>query len=179
MSEMLAGTPAESVVRKSLLVECSREHAFQIFTEHMGQWWPATHHVGDTPFRDVIVEPRTGGRWYEIDVQERQGAWGHVLAWEPPHRVVLSWHLNTKFAFDPDLGRASEIHVRFVAEAPTKTRMEFEHRGLERHGEGYQALRDMLDNGWVTVLAEFVKAAETHTGIPAVAGQATVEGRAP
>jgi uncharacterized protein YndB with AHSA1/START domain len=179
MADMPAGATAESAVKKSLLVDCSREHAFRIFTERMGQWWPATHHVGDTPFRDIIVEPHAGGRWYEIDVKERQGAWGHVLAWEPPHRVVLSWHLNTKFAFDPDLARASEIHVRFVAEGPTRTRLEFEHRAIERHGEGYQALRDMLDNGWVSVLAEFAKAAERHTGIPADAGQTSVGGCTP
>jgi hypothetical protein len=57
--------------------------------------------------------------------------------------------------------------------------LEFEHRAIERHGEGYQALRDMLDNGWVSVLAEFVKSAETHTGTPPVVGQASVDGRAP
>jgi uncharacterized protein YndB with AHSA1/START domain len=179
MPDLSTGAAAGSAVKKSLLVECSREHAFRIFTEHMGQWWPATHHVGDTPFRDIIVEPRTGGRWYEIDVKEKQGAWGHVLAWEPPDRVVLSWHLNTKFAFDPDLARASEIHVRFVAQSPTKTRLEFEHRAIERHGEGYEALRDMLDNGWVGVLAEFVKTAETPAATPTVAEQASVQGRAP
>ncbi len=76
MSDMLTPATAESVVRKCLLVECSREHAFRIFTEHMGHWWPATHHVGDTPFRDVIVEPRTGGRWYEIDVKGETGRMG-------------------------------------------------------------------------------------------------------
>ncbi len=93
--------------------------------------------------------------------------------------MVLSWHLNTKFAFDPDLARASEIHVRFVAESATKTRLECEHRAIERHGEGYQALRDMLDNGWISVLAEFVKAAETPTGTPAVVGLASAGGRSP
>jgi uncharacterized protein YndB with AHSA1/START domain len=179
MADVPMGAAAASVVKKSLLVACSQEHAFRIFTEHMGRWWPATHHVGDTPFRDVIVEPRTGGRWYEIDVKERQGAWGHVLAWEPPHRVVLSWHLNAKFAFDPELARASEIHVQFVPAGTGQTRLEFEHRGIERHGEGYQALRDMLDNGWVTVLAEFAKAAEAPARGPASAGRASADAGAP
>jgi uncharacterized protein YndB with AHSA1/START domain len=170
MSEVRMQEVATSVVRKTLLLECSQEHAFRVFAQRMGQWWPADHHIGAAPFRDIIVEPCTGGQWYEIDTDERRGAWGSVLAWEPPHRLVLSWHLNTKFQFDPDMARASELHLLFVSLADRQTRVEFEHRGIERHGEGYQELRDRLDRGWVGILELFVKMARESAPPPMAPG---------
>jgi uncharacterized protein YndB with AHSA1/START domain len=147
--------PSSSVVRKSLLLNCSQEQAFRVFTEKMGRWWPASHHTGSLPFRDIVVEPRAGGHWYEIDTEDTAGQWGHVLAWEPPQRVVLSWHLDTKFKYQTELARASEIDIRFFAAGPAQTRMEFEHRHIERHGEGFEALRDTLDNGWPAILEAY------------------------
>jgi uncharacterized protein YndB with AHSA1/START domain len=159
MSQKPASASPGAVVRKTLVVDCAPEHAFAVFTRNMGRWWPATHHVGATPFRDVIVEPRSGGRWYEINAEDEEGQWGHVLAWEPPQRVVLSWHLGTTFAYDPDLAHASELDIRFHAAGDNRTRVEFEHRHIERHGEGYEKLRDVLDGGWVGILDEFAKRA--------------------
>ena len=149
-----------AVVRKSLLLECSREHAFRVFTQNMGRWWPATHHVGAQPFRDIVIEPKTGGRWYEIDTQDQEGQWGHVLAWEPPQRVVLSWHLDASFTYHTDLARTSEIDIRFHPEEQNRTRIEFEHRHIERHGAGHEKLRDVLDGGWVSILEEYRKLAQ-------------------
>jgi uncharacterized protein YndB with AHSA1/START domain len=159
MSESPASVLPVAVVKKTLLVNCARDHAFAVFTANMGRWWPATHHVGALPFRDIIVEPRSGGRWYEVNSQDDEGQWGHVLAWEPPQRVVLSWHLGTTFAFDPELGHASELDVRFHPVGTGQTRVEFEHRHIERHGEGYEKLRDLLDGGWVSILEEYAKLA--------------------
>jgi uncharacterized protein YndB with AHSA1/START domain len=169
MSDTPVSAACGAVVKKSLLLNCSRDHAFQVFTQSMGRWWPASHHVGSTPFRDVLIEPRAGGRWYEINVEDEQGLWGHVLAWDPPRRVVLSWHLDTTFTFNPDLARASELEIRFQTLAPNKARVLLEHRQIERHGDGYEKLRAMLDGGWVRVLEEFAKfadpvAAEVPTG---------------
>jgi uncharacterized protein YndB with AHSA1/START domain len=155
-----AGNPTVAAVRKTLSLACPVDHAFAVFTKKMGKWWPATHHVGDVPFKDIYIDPHEGGRWYEINANGERGEWGHVLAWEPPRLVVLSWHLDAKYQYHADLERASEIEIRFIEEGLSRTRMEFTHRHLERHGEGYQDLRDRLDGGWTGVMAEFQKLAE-------------------
>lgn len=157
-----AGTAAETapettVVRKSLEVRAGIEHAFRVFTQRMGDWWPPTHHIGKADFEAVILEPRAGGRMYERSADGVECAWGTVLAWEPPQRVVFSWHLQPDWTFHPDMARASEVEVRFIAEGERKTRVEMEHRHLERHGEGWQQLRTGIDSpgGWTAVLDAF------------------------
>jgi len=166
MPQSPASASPGAVVRKTLVVNCPRDHAFRVFTANMGRWWPATHHVGALPFRDVIIEPRPGGRWYEIDTQDNEGQWGTVLAWEPPGRVVLSWHLDTKFTFQEELARASELDIRFHEMGAQQTRIEFEHRHIERHGEGHEKLRDALDGGWVSILDEYTKLAQSGATAP-------------
>ena len=166
MSDIPESAACGAVVKKSLVLNCSRDHAFQVFTQNMGRWWPATHHVGNTPFRDVLIEPRARGRWYEINVNDEQGLWGYVLAWEPTRRLVLSWHLDTTFTFNPDLDRASEIEIGFHQLGKNQVRVEFEHRHIERHGAGYEKLRDMLDGGWVGILEEFTRCAEPGVAAP-------------
>jgi len=161
MSHLPAGAPPGAVVNKTLLLDCPRDHAFRVFTENMGRWWPATHHVGEQPFRDIVIEQRSGGRWYEIDTRDQEGQWGTVLVWAPPSRVVLSWHLDTTFTYQAELSRASELDISFHEMGPRRTRVEFEHRHIERHGEGYEKLRDELDGGWVTILEEFARLAQS------------------
>ena len=163
MSHLPASATPSAVVNKTLLLHCSRDHAFRVFTQNMGRWWPATHHVGNVPFRDILIEPRTGGRWYEISAEGAEGMWGQVLKWDPPRRVLLSWHLDTTFTFNPDLARASELDISFHALGENEVRVEFEHRHIERHGDGYEKLRDLLDGGWDGVLAEFAKLADPTT----------------
>jgi uncharacterized protein YndB with AHSA1/START domain len=160
MSDTPASAAPGAVVRKTLLLNCARDHAFHVFTQNMGRWWPETHHVGNVPFRDILIEPRGGGRWYEINAKDEEGLWGHVLRWEPPRRIVLSWHLDTTFKFNPDLAQASELDISFHAMTGNKVRVEFEHRHIERHGEGFEKLREVLDGGWVGVLGEFAKCAD-------------------
>ena len=151
----------EAVVRKSVRVAVSVERAFSVFVEQMETWWPPAHHIGEEPFEAIFVEPRVGGRWYERDGKGNACDWGQVLAWDPPHRVSFSWHLGPDWNFDADLAKASEVEIRFTAEGPGSTFVELEHRGLERHGEGYERLREMLDSpdAWSTTLAEFANKA--------------------
>jgi uncharacterized protein YndB with AHSA1/START domain len=87
--------------------------------------------------------------------------WGRVLAWEPPHRVVLSWHIDCHWHYDPDPARASEVEVRFTAEGPDRTRVELEHRNLERHGAEAAELRESVSSpgGWPGLLEMFAEAA--------------------
>ncbi|MCU1682419.1 MAG: hypothetical protein JWQ81_3158 [Amycolatopsis sp.] len=133
-------------VRKTITVACGQARAFQVYTEGFGTWWPRQHSIGEAAQSDVVLEPKVGGRWYEIGVDGSECDWGTVLAYEPPSRVVLTWQLNGDWAYDPDVSHASEIEVRFIAEGPAATRVELEHRGFERHGEGAESVRSGVDS---------------------------------
>lgn len=163
----MQNTIGEAVVRKSVRVAVPIDHAFRVFVEQMETWWPATHHIGKTPFEAIFVEPRVGGRWYERDVEGKLCDWGKVLAWDPPHRVTFSWHVgpghdSPDWVCDPDPAKASEVEIRFTAEGPRATLVELEDSKLERHGEGYQQLREIFDGpgAWSGILALYAKAAE-------------------
>jgi hypothetical protein len=150
-----------ATVKRTLRVNVPIDFAFRILTQKMGAWWPATHHIGKTPFTAIVIEPHAGGRWFERDIAGAECEWGRVLLWEPPKQVVLSWHLQADFHYDPDISRASEVSFKFFSEGAAATRVEFEHRHLERHGEGWQNLRISVDSpgGWTAVLAGFEEAA--------------------
>jgi len=151
----------ESVTRV-VTVRAAQQHAFKVFTAGFTTWWPASHHIGGAELAEVVLEQQEGGRWYERGVDGSECDWGTVLAYDPPHRVLLSWHLNGEWAYDPDPAKASEVEVRFVAEGPDVTRVELEHRHLERHGGTWQALRDGVssDGGWADLLRGFAATAE-------------------
>jgi uncharacterized protein YndB with AHSA1/START domain len=163
----MSNTVEETVVRKSVRVQVPIERAFSVFVEQMETWWPATHHIGEKPFETIFVEPRVGGRWYERDVAGNLNDWGTVLAWDPPYRVTFSWHVGPghdqpDWVCDPDVAKASEVEIRFSAEGPATTLVELEHSKLERHGEGYQKLREIFDGpgAWQEILVRFAKAAQ-------------------
>lgn len=141
-------------IRKQLVVEAPAERAFRVFTEMGGVWWPKEHHIGKSPLKDVVIEPKASGRWYERMEDGSECDWGRVLAWEPPRRVLLAWQLNMKFEFDPNL--VTEVEVRFTAEGPKRTRVDFEHRNLERFGAGALDTCRMMDNGWGGILEQYV-----------------------
>jgi uncharacterized protein YndB with AHSA1/START domain len=149
-----------SAVHKSITVAAPRQRAFEVFTAQLGSWWPKDYHIGQAAMADFIIEPRSGGRWYELGVDGSQCDTGRVLAFEPPERLVLAWHLNAQWQFDPDPAHASEVEVRFIAEGPSHTRVELEHRGFERHGAGADAVRGSIggDMGWTHVLELFARA---------------------
>lgn len=145
-------------VKKSLVVDAPQETAFRVFTADMTRWWPlASHKVGKVEAREAIVEPRAGGRWFERGVDGSECEWGKVLVWEPPSRIVLSWDLDSRWQYDASLG--TEVEVRFVAEG-RKTRVELEHRKLERFGEAAEQMRGALggEGGWQALLDAFARA---------------------
>jgi uncharacterized protein YndB with AHSA1/START domain len=152
----------EAVVRKTVKVNVSVARAFSVFVENMEAWWPATHHIAANPFQAIFVESRKGGRWFERDAQGNDCQWGYVLAWDPPHKVTLSWHLGPDWKFNPDVAHASEVEIRFTAESPSATLVELTHSGFERHGAGYEQLVATMNGpgAWDTTLAEYAKATE-------------------
>ena len=153
---MRAITPAP--VRKSVFVKAQPQRAFEVFTSGIGRWWPPSHHIGKAGMQDAIIEPRAGGRWYERGVDGSECEWGRVLAWEPPQRVVLAWQLNADWQFDPHL--VTEVEVRFTPEGEG-TRVDLEHRNLERFGERADTVRGQIDaeGGWGLILQNFADAA--------------------
>lgn len=154
-------------VFKSVRVKAPIERAFSVFVERMETWWPATHHIGDTPFEAIFIEPRVAGRWYERNAKGELCDWGTVLAWDPPNMVRLSWHVgpghdSPEWKADPDIAKASEVEIRFTAEDEGTTLVELTHSKIERHGEGAEQLRELFDGpgAWVTILELFARKVE-------------------
>jgi uncharacterized protein YndB with AHSA1/START domain len=107
---------ANAVVSRTITVRASQEHAFQVFTEHFGSWWPKEYSIGEADMADFVLEPKVDGRWYEVGVDGTKCETGRVTAYEPPDRLVLAWHLDDSWRYDPDPAHASEVEVRFIAE---------------------------------------------------------------
>jgi uncharacterized protein YndB with AHSA1/START domain len=154
---------AATSVHTSVVVEAPIERAFSVFTDEIGSWWPAEHHIIEAELAEMVFEPREGGHVYDRGVDGSECHWARVLAYEPPDRIVLSWDINTQWQIETDPAKTSEVEVRFVAEAPDRTRVELEHRNLDRHGEGWEQMRDSVGspNGWsanLQLLADAVKA---------------------
>jgi uncharacterized protein YndB with AHSA1/START domain len=153
-------TPATTPpLRGTVTVAVPVEQAFRVFTDSFTTWWPAEYHIGQVDMAEAVLEPREGGRWYERGVDGSQCDWGRVLAWEPPHRLVVTWQINGQWRYDPDPDHASEIEVRFTADGPARTMVELEHRLLERLIGG-QTIHDTIrgGGGWTAVLEQFAKA---------------------
>jgi uncharacterized protein YndB with AHSA1/START domain len=149
-------------VRKVMSVRASQAVAWRVFTEKMGTWWPlANYKIGKASAVDAVVEPHVGGRWYERGDDGSTCQWGSVLAWEPPSRLVLSWDITADWQYDPLL--KTEIEVRFVADGKDATRVELEHRRLDRYGSRRDEMRHIFETGgdWGRLLAMFAaRAAE-------------------
>ena len=143
-------------VRKSILVNTTKAHAFDVFAKRFDAWWPRDHHIGKSAMTEAVIEPREGGRWFEKGEDGSECEWGRVLAWEPPDRLVLSWTINGKFQVDDTV--ESEVEVRFLAESANRTRVELEHRIAASDAS---ALREAVDSarGWGSLLEIYAKKA--------------------
>jgi uncharacterized protein YndB with AHSA1/START domain len=157
---MTTMTVHDILVRKSIVVEAPREHVFRTFTERIDTWWPRSHHIGDREAFTAILEPRPGGRWLERADDGSECQWGHVIDWQPPERVLLAWELDHEWKYKA--GLATEVEVRFIAEAPARTRVELEHRKLHRYGDKAEMMRVIFegDNAWAQMLKAMKEGAE-------------------
>ena len=148
---------AETSIGASVVVAAPIERAFSVFTKDFGRFKPREHNLLQAEIAETVFEPRVGGHLYDRGVDGSECRWARVLAYEPPHRVLFSWDISPQWQLESDLGKTSEVEVRFVAEAPDRTRVELEHRNLERHGEGWESVRDGVagDEGWPLYLSRF------------------------
>src|ERR1700722_6301924 len=151
-------------VRKKLIVKASQARAFEVFTSGMSRWWPATHSLLKSPLKESVLEPRAGGRWYAVGEDGFSCENGNVIAWKPPHELVLAWQINAEWQYDPKL--VTEVEVKFVAESAGTTRIELEHRYLERMGENAAKARSAVDsaNGWGAIIEAFRICVENRQG---------------
>ncbi len=146
-----------TAVRLSIVVEATVEKAFAVFTEDFGRFKPPEHNLLGTEIAETVFETRVGGHLYDRGVDGSECRWARVLAYEPPHRVVFSWDIGPSWQVEADPDKTSEVEVRFVAETPTRTRVELEHRKLDRHGDGWQGVGQAVgsDGGWPLYLQRF------------------------
>lgn len=163
-------------VSKSITVNAEIERAFRVFAEDIDTWWPRSHHIGKQPLQKQVIEPRAGGRCFGREADGTECVWGRVLVWEPPQRLVLAWQIDANWQFEPDTNKASEVEVRFTAEAGGATRVDLEHRYLERHGIGAERIRTAVDapGGWAGLMQLYARIAPTYH--PAVAPLALIFG---
>jgi uncharacterized protein YndB with AHSA1/START domain len=148
---------AETSVRTSIVVEAPIERAFSVFTDGFGSFKPPEHNMLAVEIAETVFEPRVGGHLYDRGVDGSECRWARVLAYEPPNRVVLSWDISPQWQIETDLEKTSEVEVQFISETPERTRVELEHRHLDRHGEGWEQERDGVaaPDGWPLYLQRF------------------------
>lgn len=148
---------AAEVVHKDIVVDAPLERAFSVFTQRFGDFKPREHNLLQAPIVETAFEPRVGGHIYDRAADGSECRWARVLAYEPPNRVVFSWDIGPTWQLESDPANASEVEVRFVAEGPERTRVELEHRHLDRHGPGWEGIREGVDGdgGWPLYLTRY------------------------
>jgi uncharacterized protein YndB with AHSA1/START domain len=150
---------AAPVVRRQIVVEAPIDKAFAVFTERFGDFKPPEHNLLAAPIAETVFEPRVGGHIYDRGTDGSECRWARVLVYEPPHRVVFSWDIGPTWQVETEPENTSEVDVRFVAESPERTRVELEHRNIDRHGPGWAGVRDGVagDAGWPLYLSRYAE----------------------
>jgi uncharacterized protein YndB with AHSA1/START domain len=146
-----------AVVRRQIVVEAPLEQAFAAFTERFGDFKPPEHNLLGVPIAETVFEARVGGHIYDRGEDGTECRWARVLAYDPPERVVFSWDISPQWQLVTEPANASEVEVRFIPETPDRTRVELEHRHIDRHGPGWPAVSDGVggDAGWPLYLTRY------------------------
>jgi uncharacterized protein YndB with AHSA1/START domain len=155
----LSPEATETSVRSSIVVAAPIDRAFSVFTEGIGSWFPSEYNLLDVEIAERVFEPREGGHVFDRGADGSECHWARVLAYEPPERVVISWDIGPQWQIEDDPEKTSEVEVRFISEASDRTRVELEHRNLDRHGEGWESERDGVgsEGGWPLYLQRFAE----------------------
>jgi uncharacterized protein YndB with AHSA1/START domain len=144
-------------VRHDVVVNAPLDKAFRVFTERFGDFKPREHNLLSVPIAETVFEPRVGGHIYDRGEDGSLCKWARIMAFEPPNRVVFSWDIGPTWQIETDPSRTSEVEVRFTAESDDRTRVELEHRHIERHGDGWQSVAAGVDGdaGWPLYLGRY------------------------
>jgi uncharacterized protein YndB with AHSA1/START domain len=147
-----------TTVRRQVVVNAPIDEAFKVFTERFGDFKPREHNLLRAPIAKTVFEPRVGGNIYDRAVDGSECRWARILAFDPPDRVVFSWDISPRWQLETNRELTSEVEVCFFAETPERTRVELEHRNLDRHGMGWESVRDAVDTeaGWPLYLQRYV-----------------------
>ena len=150
----------DTSVRSEVVVNAPIDRAFSVFTEKFDRIKPREHNMLGCDIAESVFEPKVGGRVYDRGVDGSECQWARVLAFEPPDRIVFTWDINPYWQIETDLDKTSEVEVRFIAESPDRTRVELEHRNLERHGDGWRGMAEGVrgGDGWPLYLDRFASA---------------------
>lgn len=146
----------DAVVRREIVVDAAIDKAFSTFVERFGDFKPKEHNLLGSPIVRTTFDPEVGGHVYDVAEDGSECRWARVLAYEPPHRVVVSWDISPSWQIESDPAHASEVEVRFWPEGSDRTRVELEHH-LDRHGEGWEGVREGVDGdaGWPLYLERY------------------------
>ena len=146
-----------AVVRKQIVVDAPQERAFDVFTRRLGDFKPREHNLLAAPITETVFEPKVGGNIYDLGEDGSECRWARILAYEPPSRVVFSWDIGPTWQLEDEPENTSEVEVRFVAESADRTRVELEHRNIDRHGPGWEAVHEGVDGeaGWPLYLDRY------------------------
>jgi uncharacterized protein YndB with AHSA1/START domain len=155
----------QTSIRTEVVVDAAQDRAFKLFTEQFDKIKPREHNMLGVDIAESVLEPQAGGRVYDRGVDGSECQWGRVLVCEPPERIVFTWDISPHWQIETDLSRSSEVEIRFIAEPGERTRVELEHRHLDRHGDGWEGLRAGVegDDGWPLYLARYVAQVEATT----------------
>ena len=153
----------DTSVHSSIVVEAPIDRAFSVFTEGFGTFKPPEHNMLSVDIAETVFEPREGGHIYDRGVDGSECRWARILAYEPPNRVAFSWDISPHWQIETNLEKTSEVEVRFISETPERTRVELEHRNLDRHGDGWEGLREGVEggDGWPLYLARYAELLKT------------------
>ena len=145
------GTAADATsVHRSVVVNAPIERAFTFFTHDIAEWWDRDKHLLQEQLETMTFEPHVGGHIIDRGISGSECRWATILAYDPPTHVAFSWDINLDWQIEPDPAKASEVHVTFTAREDGQTTVDLEHRHLDRHGDGWMAMRDAVGspNGW-------------------------------
>jgi uncharacterized protein YndB with AHSA1/START domain len=148
----LSGAPTDPI-ELSFTVACEPAHAFGVWAARTASLWPSGHTMSGDPATVVTFEPTVGGRIYERTPAGVEHDWGRILAWEPPGRLVYTWHMGSAGP-----AGATEVTVTFTPAEAGGTTVRVVHAGWERLGAEGPERRRRNQAGWAGLLPHYQQA---------------------
>lgn len=157
----------DNFVRLTVDVAARPERAFHIFTTQFDRIKPHDHNLLSVEIAETVFEARVGGFVYDRGVDGTVCRWARVLAYDPPNRIVISWDIGPRWQIETDPARTSEVEIRFTAQGAGRTRIDLEHRHIDRHGDGWEAVREGVghEGGWALYLKRFDGIVTSHDAV--------------